>query len=343
MRASYLDTLDKKKSRAVVRKGNPEHQVLIVDSEGEKVKVKTVVNAGTDFKELNSELTKLKDTGERYKLFFDQSTNTGYSIFQGKELRVVGRFGIGKGGGLELYKNKLQQLVNNYMEQLDIEEVWYEEVYDKKNMRTTEVLMYIKHLFKDINYANKVKGKDIGVYGVDHTKWKSILSDKGIKGDQNDKEQVRKYVFEILDIPDSMGELINEDMSDALGMGLARSIKSSDKSFYMMARFESKLPIHESVIISEDINFKTVKMRKPFREARELGIIVYESEEGKLPIKPHELARRVLSHTDKLVAIEVPRNYREYGVLLLLNNIKYEDFKDEEDKMYMIFARKRRL
>lgn len=346
MRVSYLDTVNKTgkgQARPKMTVGRIEHQVVLVDGEGTDIKLNKVIDIDTDFRELNNGLSLLKDTGERYKIFFDQSTNTGYSIFQGSELRVIGRLGIGRKGSLESYKNRLELVVNNYLQELDVEEVWYEEVYDKENMRTTEVLMYIKHLFKDINYSNKIKGKDIGVYGVDHTKWKSVLSDKGIKGDKNNKEQVREYVFSILNLGNSLDSLINEDMSDALGMGIARSIKSSDKSFYMMARFEKNLPVHESIIISNDVDFKTVKMRKPFREARELGIIVYESEDGKLPIKPHELSKRVLSHTDKLVAIEIPRNYREYGVLLITNNIKYEDFKNEEDKMYMLFARKRRL
>lgn len=341
VRVSYKDTL----KQATNRSSGIKHTVLLVDntnSEGYSVKEVLEIQ-GRDYEELNNGMKGLGDNDKKYKLFFDQSTNTGYALFQGEELRLTGKIEIGTRGSLETYKFNLKDIIDNYIEQLDIEEVWYEEVYDEKNMRTTEVLMYVKHLFKDINYTIKKQGKELGVYGVDHTKWKSILSDKGIKRNQNDKEEVRKYVFSILNLGTNFEPLISEDMSDALGMGIARSVKSTDKSFYMMARYESKLPINEQVVIGKDIDFQTIKLRKPLRDGRDYGTITYESEDGKLPIKPHELARRVLSHRDVMVAIEIPKNFREYGILLLLNNIKYDDFKDENDKMYMVFSRKRRL
>lgn len=342
VRVSYKDTLKK----AANRSSGIKHTVLLVNNnnETEGYSVRKVLDIqGREYTELNKELSEMGNNNEKYKLFFDQSTNTGYALFQGEELRLTGKIEIGTRGSLDTYKFNLKDIIDNYLERLDIEEVWYEEVYDEKNMRTTEVLMYIKHLFKDINYTSKKQGKNVGVYGVDHTKWKSILSDKGIKRNQKDKEEVRKYVFSVLDLDDSFEELISEDMSDALGMGIARSIKSNDKSFYMMARYESKLPINEQVVIGKDIDFQTVKLRKPLRDGRDYGTITYESDNGKLPIKPHELARRVLSHRDVMVAVEIPKTYREYGILLLLNNIKYDDFKDENDKLYMVFSRKRRL
>lgn len=341
MRVSVLDALGTNGTESKF-----EHKLMLVTKSNPIKKKEEKVFKEGESKELAEFIEGLKEK-EGLRIFFDQSTNTGYSIFEGNTLIAVGKVGMGTGGSVESYKQELSTIINTFINHLKLEEVWYEEVYDSANMRTTEVLMYIKHIFKDLRYINRSKGIETRTYGVDHTTWKSILSDKKIKGTGDVKEQVREFVFKILPL-EELDEDINEDMSDALGMGIARSIKLSDKYSFMMARYDSKLPIHEHVLIGQfnelETELKDTKLRKPFREARELGAIIYNVDtEGKLPIKPQQLARRVLTHTDKLVLVEIPEDYRDFGVIMLLNNIPYEEFSKEGSKVYLIFARKRRL
>lgn len=337
LREQYIG--GKKKDKVKVVK--VEHEILFVSEDEDGYKLDKVLKYDNtkEHKELNGHLTDTFGEGEK-RLFFDQSTNTGYAIFEEDELKVVGRLNINKSSSVEAYKFELKNIVENYIETIGIDEVWYEEVYDAKNKRTTEVLMYIKHLFKDISYEMARDNEYIGMYGVDHMVWKKILSDGKINMNSDQKEQVQLHVNKELLFSEDIINLMNEDMYDSVGMGISRSMKLGDNGHYMMARYYKSLPVHESYILEDDVDLVDKKLNKPFRDARDLGILYYDKESyGN--IKPPELARRVLTHVDSLVVIEVGSNFKEFGILLLRHGINPKDI--QEDRVLLTYARKRRL
>lgn len=339
LRERYIDS---KVEDEETKKVNIEHEVLVVE-EGEEgnynLNTKLTYDNTNDFKELNDVIVSKFGEGDK-RIFFDQSTNTGYAIYEEDKLRIVGRLNIDKSSSVEAYKFELKTIVENYIDTIGIDEVWYEEVYDDKNKRTTEVLMYIKHLFKDISYEKMRREEYIGMYGVDHMVWKKIMSDGGIKKGTDHKKQVQEYVEKELKLSKDVSRHMNEDMFDSVGIGIARSIKLGENGHYMMARYYKRLPVHESYILEDDVDLVDKKLNKPFREARDLGILYYDKESyGN--IKPNELARRVLTHRDCLVVIEVGKDYKEFGIMLLKHGIRPKQVK--EDRILLTYARKRRL
>lgn len=278
-------------------------------------------------------------------LFLDQATKTGYVIYDDKR-RLVTAGLIVKDDNEELveFKYGLRDVINDLIDKYQVSHVWHEEAYDAANHWTTEVLMYIKHMIKDLSYE---RGRGIGVseigrvdditvLGLDHTKWKSLLAKpKTFKRTGDDKKQVAKFVGEVyplLNLP--------EDTRDALGMGIAIVFKQSEKNVLHNARINKKLPVFVEVMTlkpGEQIEDKIAKLSKKFRvTAEEKGI--YEID---YVTKKDELmnARYFLSFKDAVCWSRIPY-HTTYGQLLLHYNIVPKHMIEGEE-VIMIACRKK--
>lgn len=271
---------------------------------------------------------------EPIRIFFDQSTSTGYSIFIGRQLYAIGRLSAVGKVPMRDYKYTLKALIDMYVGTYTIDEVWYEEVYDAKNRYTTELLMYIKHVFEDLKYEYESVGRNVYMFSVDHTVWKKYLA-VGVPVKQ--KSDIEELVKENLDLDDEITKYCQEDMYDSLGMGIARTIKLGDDSLFLMARYNKKLPVHKMAML-DITDIETMNLRKPYRLARETGGVMVYTQEETFGEKPDVFARRILSHGDCLIVVEVNQAYREYAIEVLTNNLKTADIKD--DTIYLLFAKK---
>lgn len=278
-------------------------------------------------------------------LFLDQATKTGYVIYDDKR-RLVTAGHVVKDSKEELvdFKYALRDEINALIDKYRVSHVWHEEAYDKANHWTTEVLMYIKHMIKDLSYERSrgigvSEGSDvtdITVLGLDHMKWKSLLAKpKAFKRTGDDKKQVAKFVGEVyplLNLP--------EDTMDALGMGIAIVFKQSEKNVLHNARINKKLPVFVEVMTlkpGEQIEDKIAKLSKKFRvTAEEKGI--YEID---YVTKKDELmnARYFLSFKDAVCWSRIPY-HTTYGQLLLHYNI-VPKYMVEGEEVIMIACRKK--
>lgn len=274
-------------------------------------------------------------------LFLDQATNSGYALFDNKN-RLIMTGVVQKGrAGLQEYKFKFKEILEELVEDYGVETIFHEEVYDKDNMWTTEVLLYIKHMVQDIAYLNK----DVEVFGVDHMTWKGRLAGQGkfnYKADH--KKEVKKFVegvYPILFMDVKYGELTG-DMIDALGMGIGLLVKQTRRgNFYDTVRYKKNLPIHEFLVSKGDKEWDEViaKCRKPYRDAYEVGGIMEVELDRRKGIG--DLFKRYLTHRDGVVCVKVPRDYKDWGINLLKHGKKPSDLP--EDKEYWLIAvRKRR-
>lgn len=274
-------------------------------------------------------------------LFLDQSTSTGYALYDNKSQLVLGGV-IEKGkANLTDYKYKLKGILEELIDDYKVSNVFYEEVYDKENMWTTEVLMYIKHMVQDISYFKE----DVEVLGVDHMVWKSKLAGKDkFNTSGNHKVEVKKYVegvYPLLFIDKEYIDL-TEHTVDAMGMGIGLMVKQTRRgNFYHTVRYKKNLPIEELIVAKGDKSWEEViaKCRKPFRDAYELGGIMELELDRRRGIG--DLFRRILTHRDGVACVKVPRDYKDWGVTLLLHNKSPEELTESKD-FWLIAVRKRR-
>lgn len=301
-------------------------------------------------------------------LFLDQASDSGYSIFDAKSrLFMTGTIKRGR-TRLPDYKQAFIKYVKELADIYNITTVFHEEVYDAANMETTEVLFYLKHAVQDMGFFSE----NIEVLGLDHRTWKSNLAKPGTFNfkRKDDKAEIRKWVHEIYPLI----ALTTQDEFDALGMGIAVMINGKgQKNFYKQARYNKKLPVEfmlykdvfnypkEATVDSEkdnlleevdvydqrkDVYLKEVvdKMRIVYRRGYEAGGM-YELElDTRKGVE--DSFRRFLSHRDALVYVRIPKDYRYWGVLLLLHGESPETFETEEnpDGYYcLVGSRKKRL
>lgn len=307
-------------------------------------------------------------------LFIDQSTDTGYALFD-KKKRLVMLGALRKSGktGLGDYKFSLEALMEVLIEEYGVETVVYEEVYDHANRWTTEVLHYIKHTIKDLETRAKLEDSDkkLTVMGVDHLRWKKELAspNKFSPKKGKDKEEVEKhvsYTYPLLLTGDNRKKL-TEDMIDALGMGIGVLVKTTlTGKMYHKARYDKRLPIDVEILDSTrhkgliefcqtgesyddyiinheekapEIDEAVSKLRKPFREAYEVGDVVrLDYDKGKLYA---DTVRQYLSHIDQIVVTEVTKDYRYWGYYLLMLNKDMTDI-EPDGTYYIAVARRRR-
>ncbi|KTF59833.1 MULTISPECIES: hypothetical protein [Bacillus amyloliquefaciens group] len=272
-------------------------------------------------------------------LFLDQSTSSGYAVYDNNSRLVLSGV-VQKGkSSLQEYKYGFRDLIQELVNSYGVSTIFHEEVYDASNMITTEVLFYIKHMIQDIGYFSE----KIEVLGLDHMKWKSELAKPGKFNKSGDhKKQVKELVEKVYPLV----TLTAEDEVDAIGMGVSVLIKQKRRvNFYHTTRYNKKLPLNEFILNDELIDGSeecTIKkLRKPFRDAYEIGGL------HELPLdtrrKVDDLFRRFLSHRDAVVYIRIPKTYKYWGVYLLHHNISPRDLIQDDQSFILMCTRKSRL
>lgn len=267
-------------------------------------------------------------------LFLDQATKTGFSIWDDKRRLVhAGRFTKDGKESLADYKYGLKDKILGLIEKYQLRQVWYEEAYDSANHHTTEVLYYIKHMITDLRHE---MGKELEVYGVDHTRWKSLLaSPKAFKKTSDDKAQVKslvQVVYPLLNLP--------EDTTDAIGMGIALVLKTKEKNMVHNARINKKLPIFADVfVLKSGEDLATVvrkKGKKYWSKMDEHGLHEIEFVTSRDELMN---GRYALSFRDGLFWAEIP-SHPNFGQILLHYGIVPKTIEDG-DRVVMIAARKK--
>lgn len=282
-------------------------------------------------------------------MFLDQASSTGFSIYDSESTLIMS--GVLDRGRQRLYdyKEDLVKYILGKVDEYEIETIFHEEVYDDLNMITTETLFYLKHAISDLGYEKE----GLKILGLAHKTWKSLLAKPGkFKHGKDDKKEIRKWVSEIYPLL----ALTKQDEFDAIGMGIAIMIKEKGKkNFYKWAKYNKKLPIHtvlyERVFDgvehddTEEIEEKVLDMRVAFRRGYAAGgLHQLELDRRREVFDP---IRQFLSHVDGLVYIEIPKNYKYWGMLMLLHEKEPSDFIDDEGKdtagYYILASRRNRL
>lgn len=282
-------------------------------------------------------------------MFLDQASSTGFSIYDNNSTLVMS--GVLERGRKRLYdyKEELVEYVLGKVKEYDIQTIFHEEVYDDLNMVTTETLFYLKHAISDLGYEQD----GLKILGLAHKTWKSLLAKPGkFKHGRDDKKEIRKWVSEIYPLL----ALTKQDEFDAIGMGIAIMIKEKGKkNFYKWAKYNKRLPIHTVLykkvfqdiedIEEDEIEDRVNKMRVAYRRGYAAGgLHQLELNKRREVFNP---IRQFLSHVDGLVYIEIPKDYKYWGMLMLLHGNKPSDFLDEDGEgeggYYILASRKNRL
>lgn len=276
-------------------------------------------------------------------LFLDQASSTGFSLYD-SESRIV-MSGVLKRGRMSLYdyKVKLVEYILDLVDTYKVNTIFHEEVYDDMNMVTTETLFYLKHAIKDIEHENAEKG--IKVMGLAHRTWKTLLSkpDKFNFNSKDDKKEVRKWVGEVYPLL----TLTAQDEYDAIGMGIAIMINErGKKNYYKWAKYNKRLPVHIEIypnILGEDIEDNEERVKK-MKVAYRRGFAAGGMHELELDRRREvtDSIRRFLSHVDGLVYIKIPKDYKYWGVLLLMNGKNPKEFDESDGNYILLAARKNR-
>lgn len=274
-------------------------------------------------------------------LFIDQATSSGYALYDNKnQLILSGRTLKGR-SSLEAYKFGFKDIIYALIDEYEIKTIFHEEVYDRENMWTTEVLLYIKHMIQDIAYLRE----GVEVYGLDHMTWKTKLaSPDKFNTKNNHKAEIKKYVEGVypLIFMDKESGKITEDMVDAIGMGVAVLVKQTRRgSFYHTVRYNKNLPVDIKIMVREGETWeeKIGRCRKPYRDGYAVGgftEIELDRRRG-----TGDLFRRFLTHRDGVVGVHIPKDYKDWGVLLLDFNIKPSSLGGEQD-FWLVGVRRRR-
>lgn len=298
-------------------------------------------------------------------LFLDQASNTGYSLYDSNS-RLVLTGQIRRGHtSIQNYKKDLVEYIKQLVDEYKIETIFHEEVYDQANMQTTEVLFYLKHAIQDLGYFSE----DINVLGLDHMTWKTSLAKPKKYNSSGDHDtETKKWVESVYPLL----KIDNADETDAIGMGIAIMInEKGERNFYNKARYNKKLPIHlvthhdvfgspEQVIEDveehlekeeeketeqeEYIEKYINKLRKPFRTAYEVGGL-HELELNRRK-GVEEVYRRFLTHKDALVYLRIPKEYYQWGKILLSQGISPAEFETDDNPngdFCLLACRKKRL
>lgn len=275
-------------------------------------------------------------------IFLDQASHTGYSLWDDESRLVLTGvvYHEDTRENFETYIHELVKLVEELAEEYGVTRVFHEEVYvpEVASISTAEKLHYIKHHIQDISYHNP----DIEVLGLDASRWKQELAKpKSFKKNIDDKKQVLKFVEEIYPLV----TFTTDDESDALGMGIAVMIKDRNKqNIYNVTRYNKKLPIHLEIMQAntpitdpEFTNKLKVRYSVPFRVGG-----LYELSLNKSKAVEQEI-RKYLSHKDSLLYVKIPRDYKYWALMLLLNNVSVHDISSEDKSYILVASRKKRL
>lgn len=278
-------------------------------------------------------------------ILLDQSTRTGFSIWDSKKTLVTTGYVYKKDNcTLVEYKHILKEVIEFLIEKYNITTAIHEEVFGGENFHTVETLLYIKHMVVDLEHT--LEG--FKVYGFHNKIWKKHLAKpKPFKFGTTavEKKEVRKYVEQYYPLLflDASCSLITEDMADSIGMGIGLILNQKLKGNMLnLVQFNKKLPFHSKIVNKADNeDWETVigKMNKPFRDA--YGVSKSMEIELTKSKKLDDQIRRVLTHIDCVAYVKIDKSYRDWGLILLENNIKPSDL--EEDKSFWIVTcRKKR-
>lgn len=282
-------------------------------------------------------------------LFLDQASSTGYSMFDDDSKLVLS--GVMKHEpnveNRSEFVHAMVKEVEDMCVEYGVQHLFHEEVFidgTTVSMETAEKLHYIKSHIQDI----KLRHPNIEIYGLDTKKWKSELAkperfkfSKGATKDKQEKAETLKHVTEIFPLV----SLVTDDESDALGMGVAIMIKDRNKrNIYNVTRFNKKLPIHLE-IFNKSFDFSNddaiQKLRVMWKRPANIGGVVQLPLDNRKNIETP--IRQFLSHKDALVFVEIPATYKNWGMILLEQNLKLSDIDSEDNSYYLVASRKRRL
>lgn len=283
------------------------------------------------------------------KMLIDQSTRSGFSIWDNKKQLVkVGYVYKNANCSTTEYKYILKEIIKENINEFKVEVLIGEDVYKGINFETVTTLLNIKSILTDLEYEFKQEKKELQTFFFNNKVWKKNLAkpkDFKFGTTESDKKEVRKIVSEyypLLFIESSYIE-ITEDMSDSIGMGIGLILNQNIKGTLLnLVQFNKRLPIHESVVNKlEGESWEDVvkKLRKPFREAYEVGNIFEMDLNTRRKID--DQLRKILTHLDTLVFVKIERTYKDWGILVLENNISLDKL-NEDKSFYLVACRKKR-
>lgn len=284
-------------------------------------------------------------------MFLDQASHTGYSVFDDDSKLVMSGVMYHEESveNKKTYIHTMVEVVTEICLEYGVKHLFHEEVYidgERVAMSTAESLHYIKSHIQDIGHFHP----EISVYGLDIRKWKSELAKpnrykfskkNGSKKDNEEKAETMKHVSEIFPLV----SLVTDDESDAIGMGIAVMIKNKNKrNIYNVTRYNKKLPIYLE-IFNKDFDFTNddaiEKLKVKWKRPANIGGVY------KLPLNRARNVeidiRQFLSHKDALIYFEIPKDYKNWGFILLENNYKLDDITSDDKSFYLVASRKNRM
>ena len=278
-------------------------------------------------------------------ILFDQSTRSGFSIWDSKKRLVMTGYVYKKDScTVTEYKYILKEISEELIKEYQVKTIIHEEIYGGENYLTLEVLMYIKHMIKDLEFENP----DLKVFGFHNRIWKKHLAKpKTFKfgATEQEKKEVRKLVeqyYPLLFVESDYYE-ITEDMADSIGMGIGLILNQKIAGNMLnLVQFNKKLPIHQMIIKKEENDdWETLisKLRKPYRDAYSVGKVM--EIELNTNRKIDEQLKRVLTHLDCVVCVKIPKSYKNWGLILLEQNIKPSDLNGDKS-FWIVSVRKKR-
>lgn len=276
-------------------------------------------------------------------LFIDQSTYSGYTVFDSKSQLVMSGEVDKSTASLEQYKFVFNDILKGLVKEYQIKTIFYEEVYDKENKWTTEVLLYIKHMIKDMGYLEK----DLDVFGVDHMAWKNKLARPGkFNGEKGKhKQEVKKWVeavYPLLFMGANENKL-SEHIIDSMGMGIGLLVKKvRSGGFFDSVRYNKNLPTHEKIIVKEEGQEWSeiiAKNNKPYRDAFAIGGVTELELDRRRAVG--DLFKKFLSHRDGVAVVRIPKAYKDWGVILLEHGVRPSQLH-EDGEFWLVSVRKKR-
>ena len=250
-------------------------------------------------------------------MFLDQATKTGIAVFDNKK-RLIKTIFIKREETESLlrYRDKFKKFISNLIDKYKVKKLFCEDVFGGSNFETTEMLLSIKTNLEDIAFTKGIK-----FYCLVNTKWKARLSyPNHWNKAKNDKEQIQKYVKEYFNI------VVEEDVYDALGMGIAVLYKTTSNMRPLEMRLNKKLPIDRGVFVICDYKEIDDIIDGNFRNSKELLEIKKFDYDPKLSLDVN--FRYMLSNFNVLGVCKIPY-HRYYGQILLEFNIRPSDIPSD--------------
>lgn len=279
-------------------------------------------------------------------IFLDQASNTGFAVYSANaRLLMYGELmRDAKEESMTVFANLLVDwLVGLASSTLQVTNIFYEEVYNLKNMVTTEQLFYLKNKIAELSVTHKDLG--ITTQGLDASAWKAKLAN-GIKFPK-DREAQKKATIKLVEEVFPLLDFDKNDETDALGMSIGIMLRGDNyHEVWKMIRYNKRLPVHEIVMekdldTTEAVEEVVAKLRKPFRDAYAVG--GYKELELDNRRKIDATVKKYLSYKDVLLGVKIPKKYKYWGLMLLENNINPDDLIREDESFILLSCRKNRL